>query len=98
MRYCLNATALLAAALLAGCANVVYEGRLSWKDGWREGWVTDVGKGAAIAGKLAEVGHQQRRGDRQTGEHEQQHEGAAGLGGDVLAERPRDLAHRPDSG
>ncbi|MBK9198393.1 hypothetical protein [Candidatus Skiveiella danica] len=54
MRYCLNATALLAAALLAGCANVVYEGRLSWKEGWREGWVTDVGKGAAIAGKLAE--------------------------------------------
>ena len=54
MRYCLNATALLAAALLAGCANVVYEGSLSWKEGWREGWVTDVGKGAAIAVKLAE--------------------------------------------
>jgi hypothetical protein len=32
------------AALLAGCANVVYEGRLSWKEGWREGWVNDVGK------------------------------------------------------
>ncbi|MBK8358595.1 MAG: hypothetical protein IPL15_06185 [Comamonadaceae bacterium] len=55
MRYCLNATALLAAALLAGCANVVYEGRLSWKDGWREGWVTDVGKGLQLRENLPKI-------------------------------------------
>jgi len=54
MRYCLNATALLAAALLSGCANAVYEGRLYWVEGWREGWVTEVGKGAVVAEKLAE--------------------------------------------
>ena len=54
MRYCLSATALIAAALLSGCANAIYEGRLSWKEGWREGWVADVGKGPLIAEKLAE--------------------------------------------
>lgn len=54
MRYCLNATALFVAALLSGCANFAYDGRLYWVEGWREGWVTEVGNGAAIAEKLAE--------------------------------------------
>jgi hypothetical protein len=55
MRYCLNATALLAAALLAGCANVVYEGRLSWKEGWRKDGSPTLERGLQLRENLPKI-------------------------------------------
>jgi hypothetical protein len=49
----LNAAALLTMGLLSGCANPIYEGRLAWEDGWREGVVTSVGGGSAFTEKLS---------------------------------------------
>ena len=54
MKSMLNITALLVAGLLSGCAPLIYEGRLSTDDGWREGKVTAVGKGSPLAETLAE--------------------------------------------
>jgi hypothetical protein len=54
MKSMLNITALLVAGLLSGCAPLIYEGRLSTEDGWREGKITAVGKGATFAAILAE--------------------------------------------
>lgn len=55
MKFTLKTVALLLAGLLSGCANSpAYEGHLSWENGWREGKLTEVGQGAAIAATLAE--------------------------------------------
>jgi outer membrane murein-binding lipoprotein Lpp len=51
--YGLIAAALLTMGLIAGCANPIYDGRLAWEDGWREGTVTAVGEGSAFAEKLS---------------------------------------------
>ena len=53
LNYGFSAAVLLAAGFLSGCANTVYEGRLSWQDGWRVGTVIAVGEGAIFADKLA---------------------------------------------
>lgn len=52
MKYPLSAAAFLAAMLLSGCANPIYEGSLSWEDGWRKGQITAIGEGVAFAKKL----------------------------------------------
>jgi hypothetical protein len=51
----LSAGVLIASVLLSGCASKLYEGRLSWQDGWRDGTVIDVGAGAVLAKKLAKI-------------------------------------------
>lgn len=42
------------AALAAGCATQVFEGRLPWADGWRKATVVAIGSGADMARKLAD--------------------------------------------
>ncbi|MDO9167418.1 MAG: hypothetical protein Q7U13_15055 [Rhodoferax sp.] len=54
MKFVLKTAAFLVTGLLSGCASSLYEGRLSWEDGWREGKITEVGQGATMAETLAE--------------------------------------------
>lgn len=39
----IKGSTVLAAALIAGCAATVFDGRFAWRDGWREGVVNAVG-------------------------------------------------------
>jgi hypothetical protein len=52
MNYVSIASTCLVAMFLQGCANGLYEGGLSWKDGWRKGQIIAVGAGMSFEKKL----------------------------------------------
>ena len=54
MNFLSTTAAFLVTGVLSGCAPLIYEGRLSADDGWREGRVTAVGKEATLVETLAE--------------------------------------------
>jgi hypothetical protein len=50
VRPCFLATC---AALLAGCASVVYDGKYDWKEGWREARVERTGSAEELGGRAS---------------------------------------------
>lgn len=49
----IRAPTLVALGCVTGCA-ALYEGKYDWDEGWRVGWVRQLGTGATLAGKVAE--------------------------------------------